>query len=368
MTTKRRSILWGAVPRLALALATLALLGASVPATAQAAAADTLAVETQTPESALNTVGLFVQDLFGLSTGNLQDKLLRIGVILLIVLIARVFLVAVQLISRWRVYAKRGPLKYVFRNHQRSITIHALAISLVKYVVYFLALGYVLRELGIDYKVYLASLSLVGIALGFGSQGLVQDVVTGFFILFENQFSVGDMVEISGQVGIVEAIGLRTTRIRNYFGASVVLQNRNIPMATQYPAGSYQTVVDVAIASPAAAAAASELLLQIGAEFGKQFREIILGDPRVEGLVELQTGELFVRLRVDIWPVQQWVIDAQLVPRIRELFKRDGIEVPADRVVVFYHVPKEATQSHGIVHAIRRSGEMAWRSGEEAFD
>lgn len=323
------------------------------------ATSDTLSVEQVKPASHLATVWEFLGDLFGLSSGNLEEKLLRIAVILLIVIIAKVFLGTLQLVSRWMVYARWGPFKYIFHNHQRSITIQALLISLAKYVVYIIALGYVLREIGIDYKTYLASLSLVGIAIGFGSQGLVQDVVTGFFILFEDQFSVGDMVEISGQVGIVEAIGLRTTRIRNYFGASVVLQNRNIPMAIEYPAGAFQAFIDVAITGPDTASDASVLLQHIGTQMEKQFHGVIRRPPTVEGLVELtDTGEWFVRLQVDIWPAQQWVIDTQMVPRIREIFKRQAVEIPGDRVVAFYHLPPDKVVLPGIVHAIRRASEI----------
>ena len=316
------------------------------------AAPDSTAVS---PEpGALMTVWRFLDDLFDLSARNATEKAMRIAVICAIGLIARFLMAAIQGISRFAVYSEWGPLKYLFRNHQRSITVQALLISLAKYVVYFTALGYTLSELGVNYKTYLASLSLIGIAVGFGSQGLVQDVVTGFFILFENQFSVGDMVEVSGQVGMVEAIGLRTTRIRNYFGASVVLQNRNIPMASRYPCGGFEVGVDVAISGPDQAEGAADLLQQIGAEVEKQFPEIIVVPPRVVGLVELETREFFVRLQARIWPAQQWVVDAQLVPRIREIFKREGIEIPGDRVVSFYHLPEQREQSVGLVRALQQ--------------
>ncbi|MFT5368288.1 MAG: small-conductance mechanosensitive channel [Candidatus Latescibacterota bacterium] len=254
--------------------------------------------------------------------------------------------------SRLVVYSNWGPLKFIFRDHKRSITVHGLFINVSKYVVYFTALGYVLSELGVNYTTYLASLSLIGIAVGFGSQGLVQDVVTGFFILFENQFSVGDMVEISGQVGIVEDMGLRTTRLRNYFGAEVIFQNRNIPLVGRYAKGAFEFNIDVAIAELNQAEKAGVLLEKIGGEFEKQFPEIIIGTPTVKGLVELETGEWFVRLYGLLWPVQQWVIDTQMVPRIRELFKRDGIEILGDRVVAFYHLPGEEKKRPEVVKTI----------------
>lgn len=327
------------------------------PADTAGALADSAAVVAEVaPLGAYEPVWEFATDLFGISSGEeLQTKATKIAVVLLIAMVAKFFMDGVQLVSRFFVYSQWGPLKFLFRNRQRSVTVHALSISLLKYVVYFTALGYIVKQFGINPTTYLASLSLVGIAIGFGSQGLVQDIVTGFFILFENQFSVGDMVEISGQVGIVEEIGLRTTRLRNYNGALVIFQNRNIPMAGLYRTGAMDAGVDVAIADRAAAEKAGELLEQAGRELQRQFEDVIMSPPEVEGLLELATGELFVRLRAPIWPLQQWVIDAQLVPRVRELFKRHEVEIPADRVVTFYHFPakSDAAGSLGLARLAR---------------
>lgn len=302
---------------------------------------------------AMGSVTGFVTALFNVSTENIQEKLITVLMICLIGVIAKYFLDLVQVVSRFLVYSEKGPLKYIFRDHKRSITVHALLINVTKYVVYFTAFGYILNELGVNYMTYLASLSLIGIAVGFGSQGLVQDVVTGFFILFENQFSVGDMVEISGQVGIVEDIGLRTTRLRNYFGAEIIFQNRNIPLVGRYDKGAFEYHVDVALAKVEDAEKAAILLGKIGEEFERQFPEILIAKPTVKGLVELQTGEWFVRLYGLLWPAQQWVIDTQMIPRIREIFKREGVEIPGDRVVVFYHVPHEADKMLDVVQSIR---------------
>ena len=320
-------------------------------------------VDSTATKEAMTSLTGFVTALLDISTEDLEEKLWRILIIFMIGVIAKYFMDLVQVISRFLVYSEKGPLKYIFRNHKRSITVHALFINVTKYVVYFTALGHILGELGINYTTYLASLSLIGIAIGFGSQGLVQDVVTGFFILFENQFSVGDMVEISGQVGIVEDIGLRTTRLRNYFGAEVIFQNRNIPLVGRFDKGAYEFNVDVAIANVEKAEQAVALLAKVGVEFEKQFPEILIGTPEVKGLVELETGEWFVRLYGRLWPVQQWVIDAQMVPRIREIFKREGIDIPGDRVVAFYHLPGEERTAPNVVKTVRDILDRAKRRG-----
>ena len=289
--------------------------------------------------------------------------MLRIVFVIAIVLVAKYVMAAIQVFSRFLVYNEWGPLRLIFRQHKRSVTLNALFINVAKYVVYFTAMGYILRELGVNYTTYLASLSLIGIAVGFGSQGLVQDVVTGFFILFENQFSVGDMVEISGQVGIVEDIGLRTTRLRNYFGAELIFQNRNIPMVTRYAKNGLEFHVDVAITDLNSAVKAGESLGQVGEALANQFPEVIIGTPEVKGLVQLDTDEWFVRLYGRLWPAQQWVVDTQLLPRIREIFKRYDIEIKSDRIVAFYHLPGEESATPDVVKSIR---DLITRAREKA--
>lgn len=325
---------------------------------ATAVRAQELPAETAGTDGPIRTMLDFLGGMFDVSAASVFERLKRIGAILVIVAIAAIVMAAVRRISVFVVYSNWGPLKYVFRNHQRSITLHRLAINLIKYVVYFTALGHILNALGVNYMTFLASLSLVGIAIGFGSQGLVQDVVTGFFILFEGQFSVGDMVEISGQSGIVTEIGLRTTRIRNYLGAEIILQNRNIPMAARYRRGAMDGMIDVALEKEEDLGKAEMLLETVGEEFARQFEEVILDRPSIEDPVRLETGELFARLYVKLWPAQQWLVDQQMIPRIKEIFEKNEIAIPAGRVVAFYHRPEQPERLRRARRYVR-SGEAA---------
>lgn len=190
---------------------------------------------------------------------------------------------------------------------------------------------------------YLASLSVIGLALGFGSQGLVQDMVTGFFLLLEGQFDVGDMVEISGQNGVVQELGLRTTKIANYLGQVVVLPNRAITSVSNYSKGALDAYIDVAVPDAQAAQQVQPLLEKLGEEIGRQFDGAILSPPHVLKILSLGTEETFVRLNLGVWPQQQWVVDQQLIPRIKECLARAQIAIPSDRVVAFYRVAERVT-------------------------
>jgi len=274
------------------------------------------------------------------------SKLLRIFQILLIVVAARLVIWFLRWLSSVLIYSNRGPLRYLYpRNKNRARTIHSLGLNVLKYVVYLLAAGFVLSELGINYTAYFVSLSFVGLAIGFGAQGLVQDMVTGFFILFEGQFEVGDMVEISGQVGVIKEFGLRMTSLRNYLGQTVFTPNRNILTVGKFLKGAQQVWVDVQVADQAAADQGAKLLRQVGEAVSRQFEGVMLITPEVSGPRALATGEQFLRLATSIWPKQEWVVEQQMIPRIRESFKRAGLEIPEDRVVVFYHIREEVTVS-----------------------
>ena len=285
-------------------------------------------------------IGDYVRRLFRVSVPSAKQKGVRILSIMVIVVASRLLIAGLRWLSRFVIYCEWGPLHSVYRRHKsRVMTIHSIVLNLLKYVVYFTALGFVLTELGVNYTTYLASLSVIGLAIGFGSQGLVQDLVTGFFIVFERQFDVGDMVEISGQTGIVEEFGLRMTRLKNYLGQSVTIPNRNIALVGNFSKGALEAQVDVAVSDPAAAGRAVPLVRKAAREIGRQFEGVVVVGPKVEKVLGLATGESFVRLYVAIWPQQQWFVDQQLVPRLREILKRDGFDVPGDRVVAFYHVP-----------------------------
>jgi len=289
----------------------------------------------------VRSLGDYEDWLSYLSPKSLNSKLKRIAVIFVIVVSCRIILLLFRTIIHFVIYCERGPLKFIFRNHKsRTMTMYSLLINWSKYIVYLVTIGFILNELGVNYTAYLASLSVVGLAIGFGSQGLVQDMVTGFFIVFEEQFNVGDMVEIPPHVGVVQELGIRMTRLRNYLGQKVIIPNRNIATVGNYIKGAQHVNIDVAAVNREAAEQIKSHLLQIIEEIGSQFEEVVLSTQKTAEIISLSTGQHFVRVSLTIWPQQQWVIEQEAVPRIRLVLKDKGFEIPNERVVVFYH-PRE---------------------------
>ena len=313
----------------------------------------------------LPKMGGYLDWVSGFSVRSSWVKLYRVLTVALIVVAARVLIALLRGLSHFIVLSDWGPLRFVYGTRKnRTLTIHSLVLNLCKYAVYIVALGMILTELGVNYTTYLASLSVLGLAIAFGSQGFIQDMVTGFFVIFEEQYDVGDMVEISGQIGIVEELGLRMTRLRNYLGQVVTIPNRNIAVVGNYAKGALIAYVDVALTSPDAVEQAAPVVEQTAIEIARQFGGVVLAKPSLVGPISLGTNEHFVRLQLAIWPGQQWIIDLQLVLRIREVLKARGFEIPGDRVVTFYHA-REELEAPAFARRLAAAKSLLWR-GKEA--
>jgi len=217
---------------------------------------------------------------------------------------------AIRNVTEWIIrkgQAHKSPLDFV--THQpKFVTITQLAAAAVTFVMYFLALGLVLQELGVNLTGYLASASIVALAVSFGSQGLVQDVVIGLTLIFSDAMDVGDMVEIfasNSVIGRVEEIGLRFTKVRNYFNQIVFIPNRTIANVSRFPQGGLYAYADVQFPARADRDQAAKTVRNVVNGMWGQFGAIILSEPEV-GPVEtaLGNGWEFVRIHFKIWPGQ----------------------------------------------------------------
>ena len=155
-------------------------------------------------------------------------------------------------ISEWLIYKsheKKNPLGFMTQK-PKFITVTRLIVSGVTFCIYFLAMGFFLEELGVNLTAYLASASVIGLAISFGSQGLVQDIVSGLTLIFWDAMDVGDLVEVSGTTNVtgrVEEIGLRFTKLINFYHQEVFIPNRAIANVSRFPQGGLDAYADVQI-------------------------------------------------------------------------------------------------------------------------
>ncbi|NNL55407.1 MAG: mechanosensitive ion channel [Woeseia sp.] len=189
------------------------------------------------------------------------------------------------------------------RRYRKLKSIGTLLTSVMIFTLYFSAIGLVFRELNISLTAYFASASVIGIAIGFGSQGVVQDVVTGLTLIFSDLLDVGDLVDVGGQTGIVSAISMRFVRIENALGASVFIPNRTINNVTNYPRGYVRCTADVTLRGDVAAKdRAAETATRMMQGVRQQFPGILLTEPSVEGRMLLDSGKEILRLKFRVWP------------------------------------------------------------------
>lgn len=201
-----------------------------------------------------------------------------------------------------------------FTHRPKYITLTRLIGSGVAFLIYFLSFGFILQELGVNLTAYLASATVIGLAISFGSQGLVQDIVIGLTLIFSDTMEVGDLVEVAGTImiviGRVEEIGLRFTKLINFYNQEVFVPNRTITNVSRYPLGGIYAYADIQIPLGADPAKAVQAIGEIAAGMWGQFGAIILSQP-VVGPVETAPGGRwsFLRVHFKIWPGQGGLIE-----------------------------------------------------------
>jgi moderate conductance mechanosensitive channel len=196
-------------------------------------------------------------------------------------------------------------------------TIVSLLVSTATFVVWFTAVGIALSQFGLQLTTYFATATVIGLAVGFGSQGLVQDVVIGLTMIFTSALDIGETVEVSGQVGRVERIGLRFTTLTNFLGQTVLIPNRNIAVVSRFRRGVVRAFMDVQVPPSVDAEELADQLARIAAGLRAQHAAAILSEPEIEGVFAAGAGGWqYVRLKFRIWPGQQPLVETVFRQRI----------------------------------------------------
>ncbi|HWJ02564.1 MAG TPA: mechanosensitive ion channel family protein, partial [Verrucomicrobiae bacterium] len=191
----------------------------------------------------------------------------------------------------------------------------------------------ILSLIGISTTTILASASILGLAVGFGAQSLVKDIISGFFIIFEDQFAVGEFVRTDKYEGIVEEIGLRATKLRDWGGELHIIPNGTIASVTNFNRGKMRSMVDINVPYDDDIEKAMDIIGQIGKEMAEEFKHKFVEVPKVQGIINL--GEAFVVIRMIAYthPMEQWEMEREMRRRVVRALTREGIRVPALRKV-----------------------------------
>ena len=257
-----------------------------------------------------------------------------------IALVAVLAHLAVMLIRKLSGWLGRSQATASVRKLRTVIT---LATSMAVFAVYFAALGFVFNEVGVPLTAYFASATVIGLAVGFGSQGVVQDVVTGLSLIFADLLDVGEMVNIGGQVGIVRSIGMRFVTLETSMGARVSIPNRSIGNIINFPRGYLRCIVDIRLsADPEKSAVMHNEIERLLPSVGSQFPGIMRLPPSIEGLMQNSSGSQFLRLKFRIWPDRSEPIERSFRPELLAALKKIDPDYADWQVAVYFEVEQRA--------------------------
>lgn len=260
-------------------------------------------------------------------------------------------LIGLALIGHVIVYGVRYLTRRLMsmRLHGRLLKTHTvtgLISSILIFVIYFGIFGLALAEIGVPIGAYFASASVIGLAVAFGSQGLVQDVMSGLTIIFTDLFDVGDMVEIGGQTGIIQRLGMRFTVLTTALGAEVFVPNRTITNVINYPRGYVRCLADVSLSADKETAERMEdTIRRIAAATGEQYPGILRTLPDYEGVQTTSSGRTYLRVKFRIWPGRGGPIETGFKQEVVQALKAIDPNYSDWMVSINYEVEQKQARS-----------------------
>ena len=208
--------------------------------------------------------------------------------------------------------------------------------SIVTGVVLAVVVTMMLSEVGVNIAPIIASAGILGLAIGFGAQSLVSDFLSGIFMIFEDQYGVGDEVDLGEAVGTVEAVSLRVTRVRDVNGTVWYVRNGEILRVGNMSQNWARTVLDVSVAYSEDIAQVTRVLTDVAHDLweDKEFTGRVIEEPSVWGVQDLTPDAVVLRVALKTAPLEQWAVAREMRHRIKARFDAEGIEMPfAQRVV-----------------------------------
>ncbi len=245
----------------------------------------------------------------------------------LIAIFVAMALYKISKITFFRIGKKDSP------HHKRKQTIAKVTLSIVKYIIAITSLLSILAIWGVNVAPALAGLGIFGLVIGLGAQKFINDLISGFFIIFENHFNVGDWVEINGFMGEVVDIGLKTTRVRNFRGENRIFNNGSIDPVSNFSTSNSLAIVDFGIAYKEDVSKTIDILREELPKMRHE-HEVMLEDPRVLGVTDLASSSVNIRVVVLVVSMNQWAVERAIRQRIKEILNTHNIEIPFPQMVI----------------------------------
>lgn len=263
-----------------------------------------------------------------------DDALIALVKIVAIIVLARIVIALVRRLTR-RIAKSRIDRKPQSAFSKKAETVQTLTNSIVKYLIYFFAVMGILGVLGLGTAVssMLAAAGIGGIIIALGAQSLVKDIMSGMFMLFENQLIVGEYIKIGDDEGTVEAVTLRTTTIVKFTGEAMTIPNGSIGTVINYSRGGHLAIIDMPISYDTDIEKAGKIMHEAGLDY-MAAHDNILEEPRVLGIIEFGDSEMVLRMIMRVQPLTHWETERALRKAIKESFDKNGVAIPYPHRVV----------------------------------
>ena len=275
-------------------------------------------------------------------TTTFWEPIIAGGVRIVLILVAG--LVVLRLIKRATNRWIEGVQELEARDprRQRATTLGNLLQSMAEYVVWPIVAIMVLSEVGLDVGALLATAGVAGLAIGFGAQTLVKDVIGGIFLLFDDIIHVGDLVNIGSTTGTVEEIGVRLVKVRKFDGELVMIPAGEIRTFGNRSVNWARVVVPVGLSYDQDVDAVLPVINEVAQAWASENEDILLEEaPQVQGLLDFGDSSVTARVTVQVQPGEQFAAERELRMRLKRAFDERGVEIPFPQRTV--HVLEDAS-------------------------
>lgn len=263
--------------------------------------------------------------------GEVIDFLIKKGFSILIVIFLMFLSIRIgtRLINKFEKRQIENQNSRLAISPQKARTMGAVMHSILKYAVYFVGIAIILSNIFTGMSLTFASMG--GLAIGFGAQSLVKDLINGFFILFEDQYGVGDYVTIGTFSGIIDSIGIRTTILKDLNGDLHLIPNGSITAVTNHSRNNMRFMVDVSIAYEEDIDHAIEVIDRACKNFQEEHKEYVPQPIEIWGVTKLGDSRVNIRVVGFSVPMEQWSMERALRKDIKETLDKEGIEIPYNK-------------------------------------
>ncbi|RNL80336.1 mechanosensitive ion channel family protein [Nocardioides marmorisolisilvae] len=234
-------------------------------------------------------------------------------------------------------FADPGGETSAHRRVQRAVTMGSLLKSVTGGVIFVVVFMMALAEVGVNIAPLIAGAGIVGVALGFGAQSLVKDFLSGIFMIFEDQYGVGDSVTFGDVSGTIEAVSLRVTRVRDVDGTVWYVRNGEILKVGNQSQNWSRTVLDIAVSYKEDVTRVRRILKDVAHQLweDERYREKIIEEPEVWGVQSLGPDSVVVRVTLKTMPQQQWVVAREMRERVKARFDEEGVITPLPQRILY---------------------------------